>query len=213
MPRCASGTSGWRPVKALHRHLVDEAAGPEQRRRRGAGGGRRGHHRLRHQRGGVDRRRARRGEARVVDERPVERGGIGVDEQLRRIEPEAVLRLERPVGAEAVARARPERPATDAENVAVPLRRMRDRAARASPSKRQSPDRSAFADQTAKRCPSATGRGAERLSETDRGAQVMTSGAVRPVLLPIPAIVSAAATRSASASATGRCRACRSGGS
>ena len=69
-----------------HRHLVDQPAGAEDRRRRRGRRGQGGDHRLRHQRGGVERGGARRRQPVVVGEGPVERGRVGVDEQLRRVE-------------------------------------------------------------------------------------------------------------------------------
>ena len=124
--------------------LVDQAAGPEDA---GAGGARRGEggdDRLRHQVRGVDGGVAGGGEAGVVGEGAVEGDGVGVDEELRRVEPVAALGGEGAVGAEAVAGAGAD--AGDGRR-----RRCRRRRGRGgcgvsrSPSKRQSQTRVAAA--------------------------------------------------------------------
>ena len=197
------GHVGVQPGERPDRHLVDEAAGPEHRRRRRLGDGEGRHHRLRHQAGGVDPVAPRGREPRIVDERPVERDGIGVDEQLRGVEAVPVRRLERPVGAKPVAGAgarvlhrdgkHPEpAPAHGDAPFALAVEK-----AEPHPLGVRRPDREAGAP--------GAGNGAERLRKRHR-AQVMTSGSERPVRSPMLASVSAAAMRSASASATARPR-------
>ena len=101
-----SGTSGWRMVKRADMRLVDQAA----RRRTAAvlppaAGGSVGDDRLRHQRRRVAARAARRRQPRVVGIGPVDRHGIGIDQQLVGIEPGAAVGIVVAVGAQAVARA------------------------------------------------------------------------------------------------------------
>ena len=74
--------------------------------------------RLRDERRRVDAGRARRGQLRPQAEGPVERMGIGVDEQFRRIEPMAVRRVVGPFRPQPVTGARPEPGDEAAEDVA-----------------------------------------------------------------------------------------------
>ncbi len=100
--------------EAAHVQLIDHRLAPRdgEPRRRGRGG--RGDHPLRHGRGAVG--LVERGAAfgivvpiaehrGVQDEGPVEGQGVGVDQQLVGIEPMALRRGERAIGAQAVARA------------------------------------------------------------------------------------------------------------
>ena len=191
-----------------HRHLVDQPAGAEQRRggpaRRGQGG-----------RpppsasgcavsiAGI----ARRGELRGVGEGPVERDGVGIDEELRRIEPQPARGRIGAVGAQPVAARRLRRPARSAEKTPSVPRSSGDPLDLALAVEEAEPDalrRSRPDGETQ----AVLGRGGpERRGRVgDRGAQVMTSGAARPVRSRMPASASAAAIRSASASAVSRSR-------
>ena len=109
---------------AAHVQLVDRRVRPRHAR----AAPRRGRHRARHDRlrhegravGVVSRRPVghRAGLGRVQREAPVDRRGMGVDEELGGIEAVAVARVPGPVGAQAVARARPDAGHEAVEDVA-----------------------------------------------------------------------------------------------
>ena len=166
--------------------LVDQAAGAEDRRlwrgRRGEGGD----DGLRHQGRGVDGGVAGGGEAGVVGEGTVEGDGVGVDEELRRVEAMALLRGDRGRRRGSRSGCRQRRRGRSRTR----RRRRRGSSARRvsrSPSKRQSQTR-VGATRTTPRSGCRRGRASRRGAA---GRQVMTSGAARPVLSVMSASLSA----------------------
>ena len=99
------GNVGMAHGEGPHLQFVDQPAWPEQGRLALRDARRRPHDRLGHQRCGVDAFAARRGEPRIVDERPVDLDRIGIDQQLVGVEAKPPVGPVGSVGAQAVARA------------------------------------------------------------------------------------------------------------
>ena len=102
------GHVGVQAGEAADLQLVDQAAGPEDRGAERERRRKRGDDRAGHPGGAVAGGRAGGGEAGIPGEGAVEGDGVGVDEELRGVEPQAGLRSPGSVGAQAVAGAGPE---------------------------------------------------------------------------------------------------------
>ena len=171
--------------EALDVDFVDQAAGLEQRRLRGEIGLARGDDRARDDVGGVI---AKGRKARAVGEAAVEVGGVRIDQQLGRIEPQALLGRPRAMRAITVTGAGAG--ALGAPPIAVARHRHAGFGAiggeQAQVHRRRA--RAAHREGGA--------RGGQRCTRWH--GQVTTSGFTRPVWRAMPAMASAAAMRSAS---------------
>ena len=206
--QCAAlrfGDIGMEPCETADVDLVDQPtrskAGSQRRERRGQGGD----DRLGHQRRGIDFSFARARKARIIDIRPVDRDGMGVGQQLHRVEPVALALVIGAVGPETVARPFPQarhgrledicRSAFEGEAGDLDFPRIVEDAGPGGGGG-FGPKREVDA---------VAGQGRSK-SLRRRAHQVITSGVVRPVWRVTPAICSTAAIRSAMASPVSRPR-------
>ena len=99
--------------EAAHMEFVDQPPAREERRPVRDGRQTRLHHALGHQRRGVAALPPRRGKRGIIDEGPIDRGRIGIEQQLVGVEPQAGGGIIGSIGAQAIARARADAPRRD----------------------------------------------------------------------------------------------------